>query len=67
LKATTSSIGGVVHLFRLNVPLTLTLASGLPVIYLLLNIYGAYLRRLSAEARRIETGVSAVVGEVCID
>ncbi|RKP27600.1 P-loop containing nucleoside triphosphate hydrolase protein [Syncephalis pseudoplumigaleata] len=64
LKATATSVGGIAHLFRLNAPLTLTLAGSLPVIYLLLNAYGAYLRRLSARTRLVETEASSIVGEV---
>ncbi|KAI9597755.1 P-loop containing nucleoside triphosphate hydrolase protein [Syncephalis fuscata] len=64
LKSITTSVGGIVHLFHLNATLTLTLAGSLPAIYLLLNAYGAYLRRLSARTRLAETEASAVVGEV---
>ncbi|KAI8050944.1 hypothetical protein BDF22DRAFT_694104 [Syncephalis plumigaleata] len=64
LKSITTSVGGIAHLFRLNAPLTLTLAGSLPVIYLLLNAYGAYLRKLSSRTRLVENEASAVVGEV---
>jgi ATP-binding cassette subfamily B (MDR/TAP) protein 8 len=56
----TSTIG---QMIILSPKLTLTLSSGLPLIFLIGNIYGRFLRLLSGEARQIE----AEVGNIAIE
>ncbi|KAI8393886.1 P-loop containing nucleoside triphosphate hydrolase protein [Radiomyces spectabilis] len=64
LKAVTQTVGSAVHLFRISAPLTLTMLATMPVLYVLLNIYGAYLRRLSKYSKGLDGQASGIAGEV---
>ncbi|CAG8563563.1 3212_t:CDS:10 [Paraglomus brasilianum] len=63
LKAVTQTIGSAVTLLRISKSLTFTLCATMPVIYALLNAYGAYLRELSKRARSIDAIASGIAGE----
>ncbi|KAI8144113.1 ABC transporter type 1, transmembrane domain-containing protein [Fennellomyces sp. T-0311] len=64
LKSVTQTVGSAIHLFRISTPLTLTMLATMPVLYILLNIYGAYLRKLSRYGKSIDGKASGVAGEV---
>ncbi|KAI8074062.1 ABC transporter type 1, transmembrane domain-containing protein [Gongronella butleri] len=64
LKSVTQTIGSAVHLFQISSSLTLTMLSTMPVLYVLLNLYGAYLRRLSKKNKKLDGIASGVAGEV---
>ncbi|KAJ3370170.1 ATP-binding cassette, sub-B (MDR TAP), member 8 [Kappamyces sp. JEL0680] len=63
LKAATQTIGSILSLISLSPSLTLTLASTLPFLYVFMNVYGAYLRRLSRRAKLKEGEASSVAQE----
>ncbi|KAL2914512.1 hypothetical protein HK105_205861 [Polyrhizophydium stewartii] len=63
LKATSQIVGSVYNLVHLSSSLTLTLVSTMPPLYLFMNFYGAYLRRLSQQARVGDSQASGVAGE----
>ncbi|CAG8541782.1 1272_t:CDS:10 [Paraglomus occultum] len=63
LKAVTQTIGSAVALLRISTSLTFTLCATMPVIYALLNAYGAYLRELSKRSRSIDAIASGIAGE----
>ncbi|CEP15025.1 hypothetical protein [Parasitella parasitica] len=46
LKSVTQTVGSSIQLFRISTSLTLTMLGTMPILYVLLNMYGAYLRRL---------------------
>ncbi|ORX62636.1 hypothetical protein DM01DRAFT_317429 [Hesseltinella vesiculosa] len=64
LKSVTQTVGSAVHLFQISTSLTFTMLSTMPVLYILLNIYGAYLRRLSKKNKRLDGIAGGVAGEV---
>jgi ATP-binding cassette subfamily B (MDR/TAP) protein 8 len=64
LKSSILVTGGLVQLFTLSAPLTLTLASTIPVSYLLLSIYAAYLRRLARRSKLVEATTAGIANEV---
>ncbi|KAI9497326.1 P-loop containing nucleoside triphosphate hydrolase protein [Zychaea mexicana] len=64
LKSVTQTVGSAIHLFRISTPLTLTMLGTMPVLYVLLNVYGAYLRKLSRHSKDIDGKASGVAGEV---
>ncbi|KAI9244986.1 ABC transporter type 1, transmembrane domain-containing protein [Phascolomyces articulosus] len=63
LKSVTQTVGSAIHLFKISTPLTLTMLGTMPVLYVLLNIYGAYLRKLSRHGKSIEGQATGVAGE----
>ncbi|KAI7849839.1 P-loop containing nucleoside triphosphate hydrolase protein [Circinella umbellata] len=64
LKSVTQTVGSAIHLFRISTPLTLTMLGTMPILYVLLNVYGAYLRKLSRVGKNIDGQASGVAGEV---
>ncbi|KAI7864759.1 ABC transporter type 1, transmembrane domain-containing protein, partial [Spinellus fusiger] len=64
LKSITQTIGSAVQLFRISVPLTMTMLATMPLLYILLNVYGAYLRKLSQQGKILEGHASGMAGEV---
>lgn len=64
LKSVTQTVGSAIQLFRISMPLTLTMCATMPFLYILLNIYGAYLRKLSRYTKGLDGSASGVAGEV---
>ena len=64
LKSITQTVGSAIQLFQISTPLTLTMLSTMPILYVLLNLYGAYLRRLSKENKQLDGYAGGVAGEV---
>ncbi|KAG0190262.1 ATP-binding cassette, sub-B (MDR TAP), member 8 [Apophysomyces sp. BC1034] len=64
LKSVTQTIGSAVHLFQISASLTLTMLATMPALYILLNIYGAYLRKLSKHGKQLDASAGGVAGEV---
>ncbi|KAI9311811.1 P-loop containing nucleoside triphosphate hydrolase protein [Dichotomocladium elegans] len=64
LKAVTQTVGSAVHLFKISTPLTMTICATMPIAYLLLNVYGAYLRKISKYNKQMDGITSGVAGEV---
>ncbi|KAF7727473.1 ATP-binding cassette, sub-B (MDR TAP), member 8 [Apophysomyces ossiformis] len=64
LKSVTQTIGSAVHLFQISAPLTLTMLATMPVLYVLLNLYGAYLRKISKRGKQLDGKAGGVAGEV---
>ncbi|KAL1917165.1 uncharacterized protein VTP21DRAFT_4821 [Calcarisporiella thermophila] len=63
LKAVTQTIGASVQLLQLSPSLTFTLCATMPVLYALLNVYGAYLRDLSRRGRAIDGIATGLASE----
>ncbi|KAI8808751.1 ABC transporter type 1, transmembrane domain-containing protein [Cladochytrium replicatum] len=63
LKCTAQIVGSAYHLFRISPSLTLTLLSTMPVVYVGMNLYGAFLRQLSKDARLFDGFAAGVVSE----
>ncbi|KAJ3199796.1 ATP-binding cassette, sub-B (MDR TAP), member 8, partial [Dinochytrium kinnereticum] len=63
LRCVAQIAGTVWTLVRISGRLTGVLAGVLPVVYLGMNVYGAFLRRLSEGVRRGEAGAAGVAGE----
>ncbi|KAJ1645301.1 hypothetical protein IWQ61_010329, partial [Dispira simplex] len=61
LKAVTMTVGSISHLFYISVPLTLTLAGTMPLLYVSLLSYGRFLRHLRKLGRKWE-GVASGIG-----
>lgn len=64
LRNSVQIIGSVIQLFLLSSKLTGALAMGLPILYALGNLYGSYLRSISARAKVEESLAIALAGEV---
>lgn len=64
LKSITQTIGSSIQLFRISTSLTLTMLGTMPVLYVLLNMYGAYLRKLSKQNKQLDGYSGGVAGEV---
>ncbi|KAI8342780.1 P-loop containing nucleoside triphosphate hydrolase protein [Chlamydoabsidia padenii] len=64
LKSITQTVGSAIHLFRISSSLTFTMLATMPFLYVLLNIYGAYLRKLSRYSKQLDGISSGVAGEV---
>ncbi|KAI8077225.1 P-loop containing nucleoside triphosphate hydrolase protein [Gilbertella persicaria] len=64
LKSVTQTIGSSIQLFRISTSLTLTMLGTMPVLYILLNVYGAYLRKLSKHNKQLDGYSGGVAGEV---
>ncbi|KAI8982962.1 ABC transporter type 1, transmembrane domain-containing protein [Pilobolus umbonatus] len=64
LKSITQTIGSAIQLFQISTPLTLTMLSTMPILYVLLNMYGAYLRTLSKKNKQLDGYAGGVAGEV---
>ncbi|CAO3655748.1 unnamed protein product [Mucor fragilis] len=64
LKSVTQTIGSSIQLFRISTSLTLTMLGTMPVLYVLLNMYGAYLRKLSKQNKQLDGYSGGVAGEV---
>ncbi|OAD69360.1 hypothetical protein PHYBLDRAFT_149758 [Phycomyces blakesleeanus NRRL 1555(-)] len=64
LKSITQTVGSAIHLFRISAPLTLTMLATMPILYVLLNVYGAYLRKLSKIGKSLDSVASGLAGEV---
>ncbi|KAJ3330111.1 ATP-binding cassette, sub-B (MDR TAP), member 8 [Blyttiomyces sp. JEL0837] len=63
LKCIAQVIGSGFHLFRISSTLTVTLLSVMPFLYIAMNLYGIFLRRLSKSARVGDSKASGVAGE----
>ncbi|KAI7899749.1 ABC transporter type 1, transmembrane domain-containing protein [Cokeromyces recurvatus] len=64
LKSITQTVGSTIQLFRISTPLTMTMLATMPILYILLNIYGAYLRKLSKLNKELDGYSGGVAGEV---
>ncbi|KAG1052937.1 hypothetical protein G6F43_004953 [Rhizopus delemar] len=64
LKSVTQTVGSAIQLFRISTSLTLTMLATMPVLYVLLNLYGTYLRRLSKHNKQLDGYSGGVAGEV---
>ncbi|OBZ80593.1 ATP-binding cassette sub-family B member 8, mitochondrial, partial [Choanephora cucurbitarum] len=64
LKSVTQTIGSAIQLFRISTSLTLTMLGTMPILYILLNVYGAYLRNISKINKQLDGVSSGVAGEV---
>lgn len=64
LKSVTQTIGCSIQLFRISTSLTFTMLATMPVLYILLNLYGAYLRKLSKCNKQLDGISGGVAGEV---
>ncbi|KAJ3055188.1 ATP-binding cassette, sub-B (MDR TAP), member 8 [Rhizophlyctis rosea] len=63
LKATTQIMGTGVHLIRISPSLTFTLLATMPFLYLAMNLYGVYLRKVSKQSKSGDSLASGVAGE----
>ncbi|KAJ3287792.1 ATP-binding cassette, sub-B (MDR TAP), member 8 [Borealophlyctis nickersoniae] len=63
LKCTTQIIGTAITLIRISPSLTMTILATMPVLYVAMNLYGAYLRSISRAARKGDSEASGVAGE----
>ncbi|KAL7747224.1 hypothetical protein RI367_007435 [Sorochytrium milnesiophthora] len=63
LKCVTEVVGSVSHLAYLSPSLTCTLALTMPILYAMGNVYGSYLRKLSAANKRVDGEAGGVAGE----
>ncbi|RCH95323.1 ATP-binding cassette, sub-B (MDR TAP), member 8, partial [Rhizopus stolonifer] len=54
LKSVTQTIGSAIQLFRISTPLTFTMLATMPILYVLLNLYGTYLRKLSKHNKQLD-------------
>ncbi|CAO3592656.1 unnamed protein product [Absidia cylindrospora] len=64
LKSITQTLGSGIHLFQISSSLTFTMLATMPFLYIILNIYGAYLRKLSKYSKQMNGISSGVAGEV---
>ncbi|KAI8081342.1 P-loop containing nucleoside triphosphate hydrolase protein [Halteromyces radiatus] len=64
LKSITQTLGSVTHLFQISSSLTFTMLATMPGLYILLNMYGAYLRKLSKYNKQLDGISTGVAGEV---
>jgi ATP-binding cassette subfamily B (MDR/TAP) protein 8 len=60
----TQIIGTSIQLFRLSYSLTTSIMFTMPLVYVSMNIYGSFLRRISRKARLAESEASGIAGEV---
>lgn len=63
LKAISQITGSSIALYTLSPSLTLSIVATMPVLYLSMNAYGAYLRHLSKLARTAESEASGMASE----
>lgn len=63
LKATAQIVGSVYALLNLSSSLSLTLLTTLPPLYLFMNFYGSFLRKLSRLSKRIESTSNSTSSE----
>ncbi|ORY06001.1 hypothetical protein K493DRAFT_333348 [Basidiobolus meristosporus CBS 931.73] len=63
LKSITQTVGSAIHLIKISPSLTLIMCSTMPVMYILLNFYGAFLRDLRKKSRIWEGLSSGIAGE----
>ncbi|TPX32548.1 hypothetical protein SmJEL517_g04398 [Synchytrium microbalum] len=63
LKCITQLIGSAIQLWRLSAPLTWTMIKIMPIIYVGMNFYGMFLRKISKSARVGDSIASGVAGE----
>jgi ATP-binding cassette subfamily B (MDR/TAP) protein 8 len=63
LKATAQIAGSVCALANLSSNLTLTLLTTLPPLYIFMNYYGSYLRKLSRNSKLIESDANSTSAE----
>lgn len=64
LKSITQTLGSTIRLFNISAPLTFTLCATTPILYAVLNLYGAYLRELSKKGRMVDGAASGIASEV---
>ncbi|KAG2214447.1 hypothetical protein INT47_001003 [Mucor saturninus] len=64
LKSVAQTVGSSIQLFRISTSLTLTMLGTMPILYVLLNLYGAYLRKLSKHNKQLDGYSGGVAGEV---
>ncbi|CAO3638670.1 unnamed protein product [Cunninghamella echinulata] len=64
LKSVTQTLGSAVHLFQISSSLTFTMLGTMPILYILLNVYGAYLRQLSKHNKILDGISTGIAGEV---
>ncbi|CEJ00958.1 hypothetical protein RMCBS344292_14997 [Rhizopus microsporus] len=64
LKSVTQTIGSAIQLFRISTSLTLTMLGTMPILYIMLNLYGSYLRNLSKKNKQLDGYAGGVAGEV---
>ncbi|KAJ3088062.1 ATP-binding cassette, sub-B (MDR TAP), member 8 [Quaeritorhiza haematococci] len=63
LKCVAQVIGSAIHLIRISSSLTTSILCTMPFLYVAMNIYGAFLRKLSRSARNGDSEASGVAGE----
>ncbi|KAK9704268.1 hypothetical protein K7432_010300 [Basidiobolus ranarum] len=63
LKSITQTVGSAIHLIKISPSLTLIMCSTMPFMYILLNVYGAFLRELRKKSRVWEGLSSGIAGE----
>lgn len=63
LKCFTQVVGSALSLLCISVPMTLRLLLTMPAIYIFMNIYGSYLRRLSRQTSLSESNSIGIAGE----
>ncbi|KAI9253020.1 ABC transporter type 1, transmembrane domain-containing protein [Sporodiniella umbellata] len=64
LKSVTQTVGSAIQLFRISTSLTFTMLGTMPILYVLLNLYGGYLRKLSKHNKQLDGQSGGVAGEV---
>ncbi|RUS21819.1 hypothetical protein BC937DRAFT_91379 [Endogone sp. FLAS-F59071] len=63
LKSITQTLGSTIRLFNISAPLTFTLCATTPILYAVLNFYGAYLRELSKKGRIVDGAANGIASE----
>ena len=63
LKSVTQVIGSIISLVTISPSLTLTLATSLPPLYIFMNFYGSFLRKLSRQAKLAEANATSMAQE----
>ncbi|KAJ3394491.1 ATP-binding cassette, sub-B (MDR TAP), member 8 [Lobulomyces angularis] len=63
LKCFTQVVGSAIHLFKVSSKLSFALISTMPLLYVFLNFYGMYLRKLSRLARIGDGKANGLAGE----
>ncbi|TPX38961.1 hypothetical protein SeLEV6574_g07487 [Synchytrium endobioticum] len=63
LKCATQLLGSALQLYALSRPLTWTMLKVMPFIYVAMNLYGMFLRRVSRRARAGDSAASGVAAE----
>ncbi|KAJ3084323.1 ATP-binding cassette, sub-B (MDR TAP), member 8 [Rhizoclosmatium hyalinum] len=63
LKCATQIVFTTIHLLQVSQKLSLALLATMPFLYIAMNLYGIFLRRISKRARISDSHASAVAGE----